>query len=71
MRAIEQTLRARVKVLEAEVEELKADRELFREHFKNRFRWWIELLGKQSNPSLPWLIEDEAKWLRRFKWFSW
>jgi hypothetical protein len=71
MRAVEKRLRERVKVLEADVEELKADRELFREHFRERFRWWIKLLGENSTPVLPWLIEDEAKWLRRFKWFSW
>lgn len=71
MRAIERTLRARVTVLEAEVRELQEDREVFREHFKERFRWWIELLGKQEKPSLPWLIESEAKWLRRFQWFAW
>ena len=71
MRAVEKRLRERIKGLEAEVESIKRDREEYREHFKRRFKWWIELHGKQEKPSLTWLIEDEAKWLRRFEWFFW
>lgn len=71
MRAIEKRLRERVKELEKELEEIKQDRILFRDHFINRFKWWIKLIGEQTGPSLPWLIEDDAKWLRKFKWWYW
>lgn len=64
MRAIEKRLRERIKNLEQENDKLQKDRNKFRSHFERRFKWWIELLGKQSSPNLPWLIEDDAKFLK-------
>jgi hypothetical protein len=71
MRAVEKRLRERIKYLETNQAEIDADRELFRKHFARRFRWWIELLGKGTTPSLPWLIEQDAKEMRDMKWWSW
>lgn len=71
MRAIEKRLRERVKELEAERDALKKDREEFRAHFIQRFKWWIELLGSQSKPNLAWLVENDAIWLRRFERWYW
>lgn len=71
MRAVEKRLRERIKYLEAYQAELESDRELFRDHFARRFRWWIELLGKHSSPNIKWLIEYDAKEMRKMKWWSW
>lgn len=78
MRAIEKRLRMRLKNAESRVQELqnelnevRQDRQRFREHFIRRFKWWIELIGSQQTPSLPWLIEDDAKELRKFQYFTW
>lgn len=71
MRAVEKRLRQRIKYLESENESLINDRRLFREHFINRFKWWIELLGKQAKPDLKWVIEDDATWLRKFQTWYW
>lgn len=71
MRAIEKRLRERIKQLEAELQETRDDRQLFRDHFARRFRWWIELIGSQSTPSLPWLIEQDAKEMRHMKYWCW
>jgi hypothetical protein len=78
MRAIEKRLRMRLKNAEARVQELQTelnevrqDRQKFRDHFMQRFKWWIELIGSQQTPSLPWLIEDDAKELRKFQYFIW
>lgn len=71
MRAVEKRLRERIQHLEQEIVELESDRAVFRNHFSSRFRWWIELLGKQEKPSLEWLIESDAQVLRNAKWWSW
>ena len=71
MRKVERVLRERVKALEEQVNDLRRDRDLFREHFHNRFKWWIKLLGDSRTPSLPWLVEDDAKWLRKFQAWYW
>ncbi|MGL5936229.1 MAG: hypothetical protein ACRCZI_11485 [Cetobacterium sp.] len=71
MRAIEKKLRERVQELEKELDEVKQDREEFRDHFAKRFKWWLELIGKQQAPPMTWLIESDAKWLRRFQWWQW
>ncbi len=64
-------LRLRIKELEAEVDGIKQDRKKFRDHFSRRFRWWIELVGKNSNPNKAWLIEDDAKFLKEVDWWIW
>lgn len=71
MRAVEKRLRQRIKDLEFENQKLMNDRRLFREHFISRFKWWIQLLGEQSKPNINWLIEDDAKWLKRFESWYW
>ena len=71
MRAIERRLRERIKALEQQNHELTHDRELFRDHFSRRFKWWIQLMGDSKTPSLSWLIEADAKELRNFTWWSW
>lgn len=71
MRAAEKRLRERIQALESQLEEIKQDREMFRDHFATRFRWWIKLLGEQSKPNLAWVIEDDAKYLRRMQWWGW
>ena len=71
MRAVERRLRERVAQLEKDLSEVEADRDLFRDHFTRRFRWWIKLIGDKQTPNMQWLIEDDAKELRGFKWWSW
>ena len=71
MRAIEKRLRERLKALEQELNENKHDLARFQDHFKKRFRWWVKLVGDKSAPSLAWLIEDDAKFLRSVKEFWW
>ncbi len=71
MRAVEKRLRERIRHLEEQLKETERDRDIFREHFTNRFRWWIKLIGEQSKPNLSWLIEDDARFLRRLQWWSW
>ncbi len=71
MRKVERELRKRLRDLEAERDKIRADREKLREHFVNRFKWWIKLLGDSETPSLPWLIEDDVKWLRRMNTWYW
>lgn len=67
----ERILRARIKMLENQNAALEADRQKFREHFIKRFKWWIQLLGDSKTPSMTWLIEDDAKQLRRFELWWW
>lgn len=71
MRATEKRLRERIKKLEAERDTLERDREKFRSHFIRRFKWWVKLLGESQQPSLPWLIEDDAKFLRDIEKWWW
>lgn len=71
MRAVEKRLRERIAFLEKEKSEIEADRQLFRDHFANRFRWWIKLIGEQKTPNMPWLIEADAKEMRAMKWWHW
>ena len=64
-------LNARIEALEKEVSELRDDRNLFREHFINRFQWWVKLQSEKSSPNLAWIIQNDAKWLQRFKYWVW
>ncbi|TKB81929.1 MAG: hypothetical protein E8D44_13215 [Nitrospira sp.] len=78
MRAIEKRLRARLRAKEAELltlrtdlDDVRQDRNELREHFKQRFQWWIKLLGEKGQPNMAWLVEQDALWLRRFQWWPW
>ena len=71
MTKVERGLRARIKELEVEVKALEDDRDLFRSHFVDRFKWWIKLLGEKSTPNMAWLVEADAVWLRKFKVWYW
>ena len=64
-------LRRRVGELEDEVQRLVAERAKFRDHFAMRFKWWIKLLASKEHPNLAWLIEDDARWMTKFSWWSW
>lgn len=74
MRKVERQLRARLKNAESLLEEtrreLEEDREKFRTHFSERFRWWIKLVGEGKSTSAAWLIEADAKFLTTVqRWF--
>lgn len=72
MRAVEKRLREKIVELERQISEKDKDLAEYHRHFQKRFRWWIELLGKGGTPSLPWLIEDDAKLFHRVKsWWWW
>lgn len=71
MRAVEKRLRLRVKGLEADLEEVRQDREKFRTYFSNKLKWFIEIHGKGNNASSAFMIEDMAKFLSKVKWFYW
>lgn len=53
------------------IDELKAEREVFRAHFAERFKWWIECLGKQTTPVLAWLVENDAKVMQKVTRWIW
>lgn len=71
MRKVERQLREQIHALEADLKELEADREKFRLHFTGRFRWWIKLVGEGKSPSLPYLVEADAKFLTTVQWWCW
>lgn len=71
MRKIERQLRERIKDLTGTNEELSRELEVYRQHFSSRLRWWIKLLGEGKTPSLPWLIENDAKVLHSVKSWWW
>jgi len=56
---------------EKKIRQLENEQCLYQEHFARRFKWWIELIGKNSTPSLPWLIEQDAKFLQSVTQFTW
>ena len=60
-----------VERLEAKIRVLENERRIYQEHFARRFKWWIELIGKNTTPSLPWLIEHDAKFMQTVTHFSW
>ena len=71
MTTLERKLKKRVRELEQELDQVRADREIFREHFMRRFRWWVELMGKGEQPNLAWLVENDGRTLNRLKWWPW
>ena len=71
MRVVEKRLRERIKALEKELAEVKADREIFRSYFANNLKWFIELLGNQKSPSVSFLVTDTAKFLNRVQRWHW
>lgn len=71
MRAVERRLRERITELEKRTSDLEQERKKFRQHFQKRFRWWIELVGKQTGPKLSWLIEDDAQFLHTVERWWW
>jgi hypothetical protein len=71
MRAIEKRLRERIKILDEENKKLRDDRQKFRNHFENRFRFWLKLLGEQSSPSVASLVESDAKFMANVERWYW
>ena len=57
--------------LEKTICELENERSRYRDHAARRMKWWIELHGKQSSPSVAWLIEQDAKFLQTVSRFEW
>jgi len=56
---------------ESTISQLKEERDEFRSHFAQRFRWWLKLLGENGGPSLSWLIEADSKFLQKVKSWYW
>lgn len=71
MRKIEKNLRDRLKAALEENQKLRRDRELFRDHFVQRFKWWLQLMGENATPNMRDLIESDAKWLVKFERWWW
>ncbi len=71
MRTVERTLRNRIKWLEKENEEIKEDRQKFRQYISEKMRYFIKLTGKNEYALSPSMIEDLAKLLQKVRWFSW
>lgn len=71
MRAVEKRLRERIKGLEKELAEVKADRDEFRKYWAGKFRWYLELHGKGTQPNVAWLIEDMAKFFTKVQRWYW
>lgn len=57
--------------LEKTICELENERRRFRAHASERFQWWTKLLNGKDTPSLPWLIEHDAKFLQSVSYFTW
>lgn len=64
-------LRERIRELEINLNEIEADREKYRSHFKKRLKWFLQLLGEGKSPSMTWIVEDEAKFWNNVKPFWW
>lgn len=62
-------LKARVRELEDKLDEVSTDRQMFRAHFENRFKWWFELMSNSQTPDLVSLAKFDALQLRRFKYW--
>jgi len=60
-----------VERLEKEITALRAERQLYQAHAARRLRWWIELLCTNKTPRLPWLIEEDTKFLQSVTQFTW
>lgn len=71
MRKVEKRLREKLKQKEMEIYELYTERERFRNHFRDRFRWYIKLLGNNQYPDMKLLVEAEAKFLQTVKSWRW
>ena len=71
MSKVERELRDKVKALEEVISGKDTELGIYRTHFSTRFKWWIELLGSGKSPSLPWLIENDAKVLHGLKSWWW
>lgn len=70
--------RRRINELKEEIAELKReksvleqDRNLYRNAFISKMKWFIELLGNQKTPNLPWTIEDMSKTLNKAQNYYW
>jgi hypothetical protein len=71
MRKSEQRLRERVKELEAELDEVKADRAEFRNYLVGKMKWLIQIHGKGEGVPRAWLIEDLAQFFQRVQRWYW
>lgn len=71
MRAVEKRLRERIKLMEKDLEEIRVDRQHFRDQFIRRFKFWIECLGEGRSPNVSSVIESDAKFLHKVKQWYW
>lgn len=71
MRKVEKQLRERNKRQQEMIEKIEADREKYRSFWKGKLKWFIELQGAGKSPSMPWLIEDMARFFNSVDNFYW
>lgn len=70
--------RRRINELKEEIAELKKqketierDRNLYRDAFITKLKWFLKLLGEKSSPCLKWTIEDMSKTLNKAQHYYW
>lgn len=64
-------LRNIIQKYNTQIDELKAEREVFRTHFAERLKWWIECLGSSKQPVLTWLVENDVKVMQKVTRWIW
>jgi hypothetical protein len=57
--------------LNQEIHKLRDEQKKYQEHFARRFKWWIKLMGDSHTPDLPWLVEQDAKFMQTVAPFTW
>jgi chromosome segregation ATPase len=70
LRTSNQQLRERIRQLEKDLDEVRFDRQQFREHFAERYTWFWQLLERGEQPSMTWLCKNDAAFVRRVKWWA-
>lgn len=71
MKAVEKRLRERIKSLEAELQEVKEDRDGFRTSYINLLRTTIRLHGENKYWNMASLIETLAKGIASRNYWYW
>lgn len=71
MRAVEKRLRERIKTLEAELQDVKQDRDGFRDTMAYLIKEAIRIHGNGNHWAMSSLIETLAKQIQKRKWWHW
>lgn len=71
MRKVEKRLRERLKAAEKELSEVKADRERYRNFFKAKFKWFLEIHGKNQTANTEYMVQQFAEFFTRVDSFWW